>query len=389
MPFSVLTHEPESGITEKWVYESDVITSDNGEEQRISLSRLPKRSWSGNYTFDSEVDLRRHLATMFAQFKAAFDWPAWHMGVKIKTTAAAGQKTIVCNPARSDFRAGQKALIKLGSAYEVVTIDEIESDHVTVTTNLVSTWTKQAYICPIWSVYSANNAAVIRRPANKYATSSFSFFEYGFVNPFILEDDEYMLPAYATLPLLNRRAIGTEFNEQLITGAEVTDYGGQPSIRSRWNNAQRGFSLSWKCPRGYSPDEWKWWKTFADYCRGSVNPFFLPTFRPDFEIYTAAVGGGNTVVIADTSYSEVYQNQETFNNIVFTKPDGTQHFATITNVATGSGRNTLTFSPALPGGTWTGQILSFLLKCRIADDTVSTVHNGLNSLVTLNLRTVD
>jgi hypothetical protein len=389
MSFDILLQNPETEITERWVHSSETLTADNGKEQRISLASLPKRSWSGSFFFNDQGEIRRHVATMFHKFSTSFNWPLWTEQTKLKAAVAIGANALVCNTTRSDLREGALAILLEGTKYEVVTVNAITSDGFTIVGTLANAFSERARVCPIVPVYSASNAAIIRKTSNDYAQVNFSFYEYGFQDPFLTEAATQTLEMFAGYPVLNKRAFGTDFQETLITGLEATDYGGQPSLRSRWDNSQFGRALSFLCNRTFNPDDWAWWKTFADYCRGSTNPFFMPTFRPDFEIHTAAVGGGSTIVIADTAYSTVFQGKEAFGTIAITKPDGTQHFATVTGVATALGRDTLTFSPALPAGTWTGQTLGLLLKCRIADDTVSTLHSASHSVVTINLRTVD
>lgn len=389
MAYDVLVQEAETSITERWVWGSEVITGDDGSEQRISLASLPKRSYVGTFAFDNANDIRRHVNTMFKRFNGAFEWPAWHIGVKLKARAPIGSTTIFCNTSRSDFRPGRKAILKEGSQFEIVTIDTVEADRVTLPVATMNAFSARAKLAPLLVVYSGDNAAFVRRSVNKAATASFTFHEYGFVNPFIIDEEKSVLPLIGDYPLLNRRALGASFDSVFSTGIEITDYGGVPSLRAKWLNGQWAMPLTFKSPRGYEPLDWNFWRTFGDYCRGSTNPFWLPTFRPDFDVFTAAAGGGTQVTLTDTIYSEVYQGKKVFDRIVITRPDGTQHFAQITAVAQVTGRDRLTFTPALPAGNWAGQMISFLLKCRITDDTISTEHNGLTSLVTLNIRTVD
>lgn len=389
MAYELLVQQPETPITEKWIWQTDVMVADDGTEQRVSLGAVPKRNWSGNFAFDREQDIRRHIATMFAKFKATFNWPLFHMAVKLKVKAAIGATTLICNPARSDFRPGMSALIIEGDVFEVVTIDEVNVDNLALLAPLAKAFSNRASICPLVVAYSSDNSSFIRRPVNHAGSASFTFFEDGFLAPFIEEAAKATLQMFGGYPVLNKRAVGTEFSQSVVTGLEITDYGAWPSLRSSWASSQFAFPLTFKSPRGFDPADWTWWQTFADYCRGSTNPFFLPTWRDDFQVFTAVAGGGNQVTLAGTEYSEHYHPSPSFRRIVITKPDGTQHFAAVTGVALVGGNDRLTFTPAIPAGDWSGQSVSLLLKCRIADDTVSTEHGGLNSLVTLNIRTVD
>lgn len=386
--YTYLSQQPESPISERWVWASDVIMSDNGKEQRISLSPVPARSWGGVFAFDEESDVRRHVSMMFAKFKGAFDWPGWHWLVKLKAKAAVGATTLFCNTARTDFRVGAKAFIRDGATFEVVTIDEVNADNVTLVNPTVNAYSARAMICPLYHVYASEGAGFVRRPVNSSATASFTFQEYSGVYPFILDPVE--LTEFDGLPVLDRRATGTEFNHTLLSGIEETRYGtGQPDLRSRWANAQFTSSFAYLSQRMTNPADWDWWRSFADYCRGSVNPFLAPTWRDDLPVFTEAVATGTTVDLVGIEYGDHFWPVESFRRIMFQTPDGRTHYATVTNREIVGGRDRLTFAPALPAGDWTGQIISLLLLYRIADDTVAIEHQNGQSLVTLNLRTTD
>lgn len=386
--YDVLVQVPEAPITETLVWGTDTIVADDGTVTTASFQQLPKRSWKGNFVFDNESDLRYHLAASFNKFKGLFNFPLRHMGVISKAKIAIGANVIYCNTARTDFRPGMSILVWYGSDFETKIINAVNADNITLTTNMTKAFRK-AYVCPMVEVYSSNNAAVIRRPVNKYATATFNFFQNGFQSPFLNAADEVVLATFAGLPVLNRRAYGGEFGQALGTGLEVTDYGGVPSFRSRWTAPQKVFSVSFKSARNFDPADWREWLTFLDYCLGSTNPFYMPTWRADAVVFSAPASGGNQITLAGHEYLDHYWAVPAYRNIVITKPDGTQHFATASAIANVAGNDRLTFAPAVPAGDWSGASFSFLLKCRIDDDTVAIEHRGGNSVVTLNLRTTD
>lgn len=384
-----LNQQPESPLLERWLWPSDVIMTDDGSEQTISLTPSPRRSWSGNFVFDNEIDIRRHVATMFAKFKGIFDWPAWQWVVKLKQPAAIAATTIYCNTARGDFRVDGKAYITEGNNRELLVVSAVHADRIVTTTGLVAAYSARALICPVVTVYSADNSAVTRRPTNKSMTSSFTFIEYSAPSPFILDADKVTLDTFNSLPVLNKRAIGAEFAATLITGLEIIDYGAQVDLRSRWANAQFRFTQTYQSQMVLSPADWKWWRTFADYCRGSTNPFYVPTWRTDLVPYLTPAAGATTMQLIDTVYGDHYYPVTSFRRIMFLRPDGVQHFATITNRTTASARDQITFTPALPAGDWTDVEVSLLLLARIGDDVLTIEHAGFQSSITINMRTTD
>lgn len=387
--YSLLLQQPETPLTETWVWAGDNIVSDDGTEQGISLGPVPKRGWSGSFAFASAESIRRHLATMFSKFKAQFDWPLWHLVVKLKAPVEAGDDYLACNTSRSDFRVGAKVFIVEGDTFETAIVDTIAADHIVIVGVLTNDYTARALLCPVASVYSSNGAALARMPTDGAGTATFSFYEYGFQTPFIAEGDEVELELFNGIPVLNRRPQGEQFGQSIDTGAEITDYGGMPSIRSRWLTARWAFSVSYLSQRMLDPTDWAWWRSFADYAKGSWKPFYVPSWRSDLPVYTEAAAAGTTIDLENTEYGDHYYSTPSFRTIMFSTEDGLQHLANVTARAVVSGRDRLTFNPALPAGDWADQIVSMLYRCRIADNTVTIEHQGPQSLVGLNLRTID
>lgn len=386
--YSLLLQQPDSPITEKWLYRADEIIADDGTEQRLQLAPIPKRSWAGRFSFSDEASIRRHIATMFGAFKGYFDWPHWTAVVKLKAKVTAGAGSLYCNTRRSDFKPGARALIVEGGTFEIVTIDNVFTDHLTLVGTTSNAYSARGFICPILIVYSNENAAFSRSAPNKVASASFGFIEYAPILPFIAEDDKVELEMFGGYPVLNRHPIGSDFAQSLISGIDPTDYGAQASLRARLNNSQLTFPVTFHSDRIVDPDDWFFWKTFADYCRGGTNPFYMPSWRNDLAVHTEAVAAGTTVVLEGREWGDHYWPAASFRKIVFRTEAGLEHFATVTARAVVGGNDSLTFDPPLPAGDWAGHIVGTLLKCRISDDTVTSEHLGTSTNVSLNLRTV-
>jgi hypothetical protein len=381
----LLLQQPDTPISERWVWLTDGIVTDNGLEQRISLASLPKRIWSMTYAFDNQSEINRQIATTFAKSNISIMVPCWPYIVKAKAPIAAAATTIMCNTSRSDFRVGKKVLIKDGSVFETAIVATVLSDRITLTLGCANPYTVHALIIPIVDSYIASS--VINRAAHKeYATAAMTIREYAFMDPFIDPADAVVLTMHNSLPILERRPTGDDFGMNILTGAQFTDYGGQISIRSRWLNKKLQFSLSFNSNRIFDHMDWFYWRSFCDYCRGATNPFYMPSWWNNLITVTDAVATATTVTVTGTEYSDHFFG--TFKHIVFTTETGLTHYATVTAVGLSGGNDVLTFTPALPAGDWAGQTIGFLLKCCIEDDSISIEHSGPNSVITLNLRTV-
>jgi len=386
--YPTLIQQPEIPIVEKLVWVSDKITSDDGSEQRFSLTSLPKANFSGTFVFSTEASIRQHLATMFNKFAKGFDWPIWHNQVVHKRSAAIDDLAIYCNTRRSNFRQGGKLLIVEGDKFEIRTVNQVLTDHVTITVALANAYSQRALIMPIRSVYANGQPSLKRTAHNKAGDASFDFIEVLPQDPFIAQVDKVALPQFNGLPVLNRRPRGNEYTQSLNTGMEATDYGGMADLRSPWLVPQWSGSLNYQSDRIANVEDWFHWLTFFDYCLGSVNPFYAPQYRNDLVLRNKLFPNDTTLTLKGTEYSDNFYPSSIYRKIVIHDENGMQHFANVAHVDIINGNDVIEFNPPLPAGAWSEQSIGFLLKYRIADDTVTLTHSGVVSDISINVRTV-
>lgn len=389
MAYDILTQIPESPVKEEWSWTTDTQTSYDGHEDRIALNKYPKRLFGGSYKFESEAEIRQHLAVMFSGSKEVFSFPLFQYQAKLKLPAAAGASSVTVNALRSDLRVDAQALIIEGSTYELLTVDAVTATVVTFTTNLVNSYSARAVICPIVGVYSNSASAFTTRNPNGVAEASFKVAEYAPLTPFVDPLNEETLTTFDSLPVLDKRAMGTEFAYAQQTGLIVTDYIGMPDLLDIWDQPQKTFPLQFLCNHTFDITELHFWRVFGDYCLGSSEVFLIPTFRNDLLAVGGGLSGGSTIDVEGHLYSLNYWGLDTYSRIVIDSDAG-RHYAKITAVASIGGNDRLSFTPALPvGAGWdSNRTVSFLLKARIADDKILLDHFGLHTEVTLTVRTV-
>lgn len=389
MVYTVSVETPEDPITETWRWTTDQMTAYKGGEDRIPLTRYPKRSFSGSIEFDTEAKARRHMALMFQRHRSLLKLPLFQYQTKLKAPVAAGAAGVTVNAIRSDLRAGLAAVIIEGDTFEELVVDTVLAGSVTFTTNLVNDYSARAVLCPLTIVYSATGSGFMRRNPDDSASASFTYMEKDPWPPFVDPLNVQALTMYDGMPVLERRAIGTQFNHALDSGIRINDYLAGADVFSAWEQSQWAFPLRWLINRGLDPLEWHKWVSFADYIQGAYREFLLPTHREDLEIVTPAAGTEAVLTVKGDEYSQHYWGSDTFSRIAI-ESDAGRHYATVTGVASLLGDDQLTFDPPLPAGAgWaTNQRVEFLLKVRNADDVITCTHYGFQTEVSMGLRTV-
>lgn len=390
MTYTLALHRPEAPVTEEWRWETDIQVAYDGSESRVPLLRYPRRAFAGSMIFTRKQDITRQLALMFGRFGTAFKFPLEQYRVKLKAPIAVAATTAVVNALRSDLRSGQEALLREDDKWELVSILAVAEGEVTFSAPTVYAYSPRAWLCPVTLVHSATNAQMVRKNTDETAQGSFRYAENVPWAPFVSPLSAITVPTFDGLPVLDKRPVGTEFDEATDSGIRITDYLSSPDFYSPWLQARSAFSRTWLVETTFDPYGLHWWRAFCDLIRGSANPFLLPAFRADYDIVTAATAGGSFVRVAGSEYSQNYFGKDTYSRIVISSDAG-RHYAKVVAVTTSSGNDRLQFSPPLPAGAgWTtNQRVELLLKVRVADDMVRLTHNEASAEVALSLRTVE
>lgn len=381
----LITNTPETPITEVWDWRTDIMVATDGTEQRVSLSEFPKRTLNMIFGLDTEGDVNRFLAVAMLA-GGGVDLPFFQAATRLTAGALAGDAALSLNTGRTDLRAGADALL-FGptGAIERVTIATLSAVGCTLAAPLAQSWNRRANIAPIWPMYSTGNLAMTRKNPDFTAEARAAFAELGFMEPFINQYAVFTMEQFNGYPVLPINAVGTEFEQTYATGAEIIEYGAMAEIRNPWLHAQIILPRQFLCQRVLEPNTWNMWRTFANYTRGSANPFYMPTFRNDFERVSNT---GNTVTFKGVEFNDEYAPFEPFRQLAFFLEDGGIHYAKVSDCDVVGGNSVVAFTPALPGGAVVAKC-SMLLKLRIADDKISCEHHSLHTMLSVNLRTAD
>jgi len=389
MAYQTVLQTPETPIREVWRWTTDLQRSYNGTEDLTPLNRYPKRKFGGSFEFSTVEDLRRYAALMHDRFGRLFKFPLFQYQCKLKAKRSAGANNVSVNALRGDFRVGRLALLIEGDKFEELIVQAVTSTTVTFTTVLTNSYSPKALLVPLVEAYTMAGAALTRRNPDDSASAAFEFDEQLPWAPFKSPLNTTVLTEFDGFPVLDLRAIGTEFEQKIDTGIRVVEYVGLPDVFTPWEQSQWLFSLRYQCHRVFDLDSWFWWVAFADHIQGASTTFLLPTFRSDLAVLLPATGGEDQVTLDGVEYGQHYFELDTYSRIVIESSAG-RHFAKVTGVVVVGGNDTLTFDPPLPAlPEWDeDQTVGFLLKVRNADDQVICDHYGLHTDISMAVRTV-
>lgn len=381
---------PETPIFETWAWLSDSIPSDDGGEQRISLRKEPRRSFANKFVFPTADDVREAQRQLFKAFREEVAISLHQYGTRLKAPAALAASYLTFMPERTDLRDDGWVLIVEDDKYEIKLVDTIDGTGCSITTPLDNAYTKRAKVIPVAVGLMEDKAALVRYNPNDVASLTIKSRENLPVVPFLRPGMDVELTEFGGLPVLERRAIGTEFDDIFDLGRQEFDYGGRIGFYIPWTNAKLSGEREYLTQRVFNQDDFDYMKTFFDYCKGTVNPFYLPTYRADFEVIEPPVASGSTFKVSGHAYSEDYSSNPAFKQIAIFSEAGV-HYASISGVVEDGADDVLTFTPVLPADTaWEDdQAICLLLRARLGSDEVSLEHQALHTIFRTSVRTVD
>ena len=382
--------EPEVPLLEWWNWWTDKIISDDGTEQRISLRSYPRKRFSHKYVLDGEDVVRETKRLLYKEIRETLAIPLPQYMTRLKAKAAAAAVALVFNIDRTDLRDGGWIVIKEGERYEFHRVDEVTSTGCTLQTALAAEFTTRAWVMPVAVCLVDNKPTMVQKAPNGIASLTLNANQHEFIEPFVRPSNTQVLTYLGDYPVLERRAVGDEFNDQYDTGREDVDYGGTVHYVVPWNFTKISGERTYQCNRILRPTDFDYWQVFADYCNGSVNPFFVPTFREDFNILDAPQANGDSFKVAGQTYSADFFDNPAFQQIMITSDAGA-HYATITDVAPDGDDEVIVFTPALPNDiAWeSNQAVCLLLKAHLASDEIALEHHALHTNISIAIQTVD
>lgn len=384
---------PEEPIDEKWQWRTDIMTSRDGSEQRVSLRTTPTVELTHKFVLDTPADIRKVYRAMWQELGKPVPMPHYQFKTKLQQPTAAGQSRLYFDPAKTNIRAGGYAFIQQGDTFQIVRVKTILSDGARLYDTIGPVFTVAAHIMPLTYHFVTSGANMKRVAPDTLAELQLTGLDTATISPMTNPAASVVtLPTCDGYAILDRRGVGSAHELAAVTGAERIDNGpGVNTYDDPWLRGDLQGSRTLRIDRLYgrstSAPDVEWLRTFADYCKGACVPFLAPTWRNDFDLVSAPAGG-TTIELEGDSYAVDYFKHAGFRFIALETAAGLI-VRRVDSADASSGNSVLTVSEALPDPMSPVTKVSLAPLSRIGDDTMTLTHYAWYSEVTFAIRTVD
>lgn len=385
----VVTLEPESEITERWEWLTDIITAASGDEQRIAARDVPRQSFEYTYIKRDE-DVAELVNQLWGWGANTFAVPVWTDYTVLTSGAAAGATSLLLETtAERDFRAdGELALLwKTDGTAEAVEVTAVGANSLSLARETSTAFEAGDLVIPLrlckidpsgWGASNRNaNARIVETTWRVLDNVDFA----DALSPSPVFDGG----VYRDLPVWDIDAdhLITPGSYREVEARALTepanDGTGKVSLfteRKFPQNVVSGLSL-----QAFGRTEFFRLRAFLHYFRGRQRAFWMSTGRNDFTVESTTTAPTTEVNVNVVGYTNLVINApfgpRTRRNIEIVYADGAKDYRRIVSSQLSAGvREVLTLDSAVSQDVSKENVtrISFLVKRRLDVDTVDFEH---------------
>lgn len=384
---------PDPPVTETWAWLTDVISSRNNTEQRMSLRATPRRSVKYGFMLEDEIERRRQYQRWYKSLGSRIVLPYYQYGTTLTQGSALGDSKLYFDPSRTDVRDGEFVIVMNDETVTgyLVKIASVDPDGATTDSPLTFEATAGLIVAPTFTSRLDDRSGLTMRSVTGRLDVSATAMTYraSFKRP----GSTAVIQTFDGLPVLHLRPIAAgETPEIFNADYEVVDSEtGIEELYVHWPHPVVATTRKWTIRRRQNPAEMDWWRDFLDTVLGMREPFLMPTFFADLTAAEAPEVGSGTLKISNAEYAALYFPFDTFRRLQIETDAGTIWRKVLAVTENPDGTTTLQLDQPFggtPADVAIGRI-SFLNRVRLASDTVTLTHDRLRSQIELATQTVD
>lgn len=371
LPAWTITPDWRSGVLERLEWQTSVLASRTGVEQRRGLRLSPRR------TFELSAVLtgtERSWFDLSVSRVGTGEWwlPTWHDGTRLDVAVAAGGLSLVLPTFDRSFRSPGAALLR-GKAphdYEVVEVASVDAGALNLAAGTAKAWPAGTRVYPLRRGRLTEQPKLARR-SETVATTQLGFL--------VTEPDDHphaVLPeTYRDYPVLSvrpdERSSLEHVYERLVS--DLDNGSGIPIVLDRGGRNLGTQQYSWFA---FGRQEHAELRGLFYTLQGRLTPVWLPTFFADL---TLAVAGdtASALVVKRSGYVNFGIGLAGRQDIRIELNDGTAYHRRITNGALTSGGNErLLLDTPLPSILQPSAVrrISFMALHRLDQDAIEIAH---------------
>ena len=374
--------EPERPWKESLIWNTSVLSKQDGSEQRISNRKQPRQEFQHTYRL-SDLDRRLYQTLLFGHQGREFAVPQWEENVKLTAAVTGGVDTTLTveNTDDLDLRIGGfVTLYQDAEQFDVLTVDSFTSTTITVESAPANSYAIGDLAMP---TRKAIISGQVRGSRQQITLEDFR------VRYIVNDNDTGALTADdGGRTLHNSQIVLSDCN--VMTGASISEGfqtrvvfldtpSGEVYQEPLWTRFKRTHNVTL---RAESRAEIKALRRLLLEFRGQQVAFWVPTNIEDVTVTQNLSSGSDQLVIGNIDYTRFVNAVSPKNTIRVTFTDNTSLIrGVLSAVETSATEETLTLDANWPANRTVSEIqrAEFLELVRQAEDTVSISHERLGS----------
>jgi hypothetical protein len=388
---SVLAIIPDVPVHETWNWLTDVMVSNDGTEQRVALRSSPRRSQQARLVATTEGLVKERLKQFQFDLMGLIVVPYFQYATELTADTPIGGTDLTFDPSRTDVREGEYIYcLKRDGSGELVKVLLLGPNGATLSTPVTLDLTKGTLVAPAFTSIVRGKAGVNRYAVKDAAEidlrTEASSVRVLFSRPGSLAS----IVTYDGYPVLTERPLANELlKEEFDTGAEIFDYEtGYTEIVARWDYTKVQGDRKFLVHRYTEPVKMDYWRDFLGGLGGRLNPFLMPSWRDDHAMAVPVLELANTFVLVGSDYATLYWPMNPHKRLVLHTTVGDLYVTVTAASVDVDGNSVCTISGNIPIGYANVTSVSYLLKLRLQSDEVKLEHYGLDTYLSLSVRTV-
>jgi hypothetical protein len=382
---------PDVPVVEQWKWLTIINWAKSGKEQRSALRAYPRLALNFNAVILNEVERAAVYEMLFKYGNRVFPFPWYQISSHLGAAASIGDTKLYFDPAATDMRAGEylalfdPQLVK--TTYH--TIDTVDADGATLVDQLTFDVGSHFMVCP----------APICRLIGNVGFSMASIAGDITVNLETVEPRVFTRPGsvaavstYDGMTLLDDRPfgdVGAEFEHNAVWFDNDV---APPDVYVPWAIPFISTKLSYYLER---PADLDYWRAVATAMKGRQGAFLVPTFRNDLPLAFTPALSATSITTTNIQFFDFYQNKAyrylrlvTANGAIYRRIG-----RVVCNYDANGDAESVTIFLNDPIGAVTGDneisVVSYVNKCRLAEDAITLTHNDVSTVVSITVRTIN